>query len=100
MRQSGQSSFCDERRITTKSRCQAGLEPRSVEVEERMYDIVGMCTLLSSTLLAGRPIVGLSRFVGPGRQKPENLCCSGRGGGDRIYQAAESKGTLRNVLYS
>ena len=22
----------------------------------------------------------------------------GRGGGDRIYQAAESKGTLRNVL--
>ncbi len=65
-----------------------------------MYDIVGMRTLLSNTLLTGRPIVGLSRFAGPGWQKPENLCCFGRGGVDRIYQAAGSKGTLQNALYS
>jgi len=27
-----------------------------------------------------------------------SVCYVGRGGGDRIYQGAESKGTLRNVL--
>ncbi len=48
----------------------------------RIRSIVVKCVLLSKTL----------------RNTVKTTCFFGRGGGDRIYQAAESKGTLRNVL--